>query len=133
MLSRKGGAMKNGFRIVCFLVVIGAFGVCGWAQSPAATTPSPSQETVRQNKKHSGPVKEMGKGGEDIGIGVARGTGDLAKGAGSAVGNLARGNVGSAGASLGKGAAGLGKNVTVGAGKGLGWIAKGIGGELKKL
>jgi len=37
------------------------------------------------------------------------------------------------GASLGKGAGGLGKNVTVGTGKGVGKIGKGVGGELKKL
>jgi hypothetical protein len=132
-LSPKGGAMKNGFRIICFLVVTGALGVCGWAQSAPATTPGPSLKTVPHGKNHSGPVKEMGKGGADIGKGVVKGTGDLAMGTGNAVGNLARGNVGSAGASLGKGAVGMGKNVTVGTGKGLGKIAKGVGGELRKL
>jgi len=34
---------------------------------------------------------------------------------------------------LGKGAGGLGKNVAVGTGTGLGKLGKGLGGELKKL
>ena len=37
------------------------------------------------------------------------------------------------GVSFGKGVAGLGKNVTVGTGKGVGKIGKGVGGEFKKL
>ena len=46
---------------------------------------------------------------------------------------LAKGNVGGAGASVGKGVGGFGKNVGVGTGKGLGKIGKGSAGELKKL
>ena len=131
--SPKGGAMRKGFRIVCFLAVIGAFGVYGRAQSAPATAPGPSLKTVPHGKNYSGPVKEMGKGGADIGKGVVKGTGDLAMGTGNAVGNLARGNIGSAGVSMSKGAVGLGKNLTVGTSKGLGKIAKGVGGELRKL
>ena len=133
MLSPKGNAMGYGFRIVYFVVTLGIFGVCGWAQSNPAPAPSPSQETVHQRTESKGPAKEMAKGGEDIGIGVAKGTGELAKGTGSAVGNLARGKVGSAGASFGKGAAELGKNVTLGTAKGVFKVTKGIGGELRKL
>ena len=125
--------MRNGFRIACFLLATGIFGAYGWSQtSPDATSGAP-QKSVRQNKKHRGPGKEMGKGGEDIGVGAAKGTGDLAKGTVDGVGHLATGNFGSAGASMGKGVGGLGKNVVVGTGKGLGKITKGIGGEFKKL
>jgi hypothetical protein len=41
--------------------------------------------------------------------------------------------VGGTAASFGKGAGGLAKNVAVGTGKGVGWIARGLGGEFKKL
>jgi hypothetical protein len=113
---------------------------CAWAQSnpdQSSAEPQKANQEVKhteKGKQHKrGPGKEMGKGGEDVGVGVAKGTGDLAKGTAGGVGNLARGNVGGAGASFGKGAAGFGKNVTVGTAKGVGKIGKGVGGEFKKI
>ena len=125
--------MKTAFQIVGLLGIMSVLGVYGWGQSnpnpPAANT----QATAHRHQKKTKPGKEMGKGGEDIGVGAAKGTGDLAKGTAGAVGSLAHGNVGGAGASLGKGAGGFGKNVAVGTGKGVGKIGKGLGGEFKKI
>lgn len=131
--KERSKTMRSAVRIVLFFTVTCTFGVHGWSQSSPATTSTDTEKTAPQDKKKTGPGKEMGKGGEDIGKGAAKGTGDLAKGTAGAVGNLARGNVGGAGASLGKGAAGMGKNVAVGTGKGVGKIGKGIGGEFKRL
>jgi len=74
-----------------------------------------------------------GQGWEDIGKRAAKGSADLAKGAGKGVGNLATGHPAGAAASVGKGVGGLGKNVAVGSRKGVGKIGKGVGGEVKKL
>jgi hypothetical protein len=141
--------MKSAMRVLGLIAVACAFGICGWGQSPPAPAsvdkqaPSTEDETKTavtetpknppRDRKKTGPGKEMGKGGEDIGVGAAKGTGDLAKGTGQAVGHLATGNFGSAGASFGKGVGGMGKNVAVGTGKGLGKLGKGVGGEFKKL
>ena len=125
--------MKSGLG-VCFLsAVILAFAVCGWSQSSADQGRAGTHKTAHSEKRTTRPGKEMGKGGEDIGKGAAKGTGDLAKGTAGSVGNLAHGNVAGAGASLGKGAVGFGKNTTEGTAKGVGKIGKGIGGEFKKL
>jgi len=131
--TERSKAMKKGIRIVGFLLATGVFGAYAWCQSNPATTSADPPKTVSQDKKNTGPGKEMGKGGEDIGKGAAKGTGDLAKGTAAGVGHLAQGNFGSAGASFGKGVGGLGKNVAVGTGRGLGKIAKGLGGLFKKL
>lgn len=131
--AERSKVMRKGIRIVGFLLATGVFGVYGWCQPSPGTPSALPPKTVRQDKKNSGPGKEMGKGGEDIGKGAAKGTGDLVKGTAGGVGHLAQGNLGSAGASFGKGVGGLGKNVTVGTGKGLGKIAKGLGGVFKKL
>ena len=135
--------MRPKFRPVWLVVLGSALAIGAWGQTnPNQSTPEPQKpsqveakekETDQKAKPARGPGKEMGKGGEDIGVGVAKGTGDLAKGTAGGVGNLVRGNVGSAGASFGKGAVGFGKNVGVGTGKGVGKIGKGIGGEFKKL
>jgi hypothetical protein len=124
--------MRLVLRIWCLMAVICGFGVSGWSQSGPGTTAAKAQTTVHQDKE-VGPVKEIGKGGEDIGVGAARGTAEVAKGTAGAIGNLAHGRVGGAAASFGKGAGGMAKNVAVGTGKGEGWIGRGIGGEFKKL
>jgi hypothetical protein len=133
--------MRSGVRLVCLLAVACVSSECGWSQSnPSPTSVDPqkpavvdTQKATHQEIKKTGPGKEMGKGGEDIGVGAAKGTGDLAKGTAGAAGNLAHGNVGGAGASFGKGVGGMGKNVAVGTAKGAGKIGKGLGGELKKF
>ncbi|MGD0128075.1 MAG: hypothetical protein ABSF46_22160 [Terriglobia bacterium] len=125
--------MKRGFRAYCLIAVALAFAVCGWSQSSPDQKPAEKHKASHSAKKTTGPGKEMGKGSADIGKGVGKGTGDLAKGTAGSVGNLAHGNVAGAGASLGKGAVGFGKNTAVGTTKGVGKIGKGLGGEFKKL
>ncbi|MFZ0963749.1 MAG: hypothetical protein WAO35_23025 [Terriglobia bacterium] len=125
--------MRCGYRVIGFLVFTIAFSVYGWSQSNASPAPAQAPKTTPQVKKQTTPGREMGRGGEDIGKGVAKGTADLVKGTAGGVGNLARGNVGSAGASFGKGVGSMGKNVTVGTVKGAAKIGKGLGGEFKKL
>ncbi|MGA3327650.1 MAG: hypothetical protein ABSF45_24585 [Terriglobia bacterium] len=125
--------MRLVFRMWCLTAAICALGVCGRGQSRPGASGADPQTAPHQDKAEVGPVREIGKGGEDIGIGAARGTADVAKGTAGAIGNLAHGSVGSAVASFGKGAGGLAKNVAVGTGKGVAWIGRGIGGEFKKL
>jgi hypothetical protein len=125
--------MKTGFQLICLGALGFALAVCCWGQSTPEYASAEAQKTNHKVKKTRTPGKEMGKGGEDIGVGAAKGAGDLAKGTAGSVGNLARGNVGGAGASFGKGVGGLGKNVGVGTGKGMAKIGKGLGGEFKKL
>ena len=115
------------------MAVVCAFGPSGWSQSSRGTSTANSRTAPHQGKKNVGPIKQIGKGGEDIGVGAARGTADVAKGTAGAVGNLAHGKVGDAAASFGKDVGGLGKNVAVGTGKGVDWIGTGIGGAFKKL
>jgi len=93
-----------------------------------AQTQSGPQNKTQQDKKQkagTGPGKEVGRGGEDVGSGAAKGAGSLGKGTAGAAGNLATLHPGKAGADLGKGAAGAGKDIGVGAGKGAGKIGKG--------
>jgi hypothetical protein len=125
--------MKSVVRLICLGALGFALAVGGWSQSSPDRASVEPQKTKPKQRHTRTPGREMAKGGEDIGKGVAKGTGDLAKGTAGSVGALARGNVGRAGASFGKGVAGLGKNVTVGTGKGMGKIGKGLGGEFKKL
>ena len=91
-------------------------------------------QSVQKSKKgKSSPGKEIGKGGEDIGKGAGKGAVSMGKGTAGAAGDLVTLHPVDAGASLGKGAAGLGKNVGVGSAKGGVKIGKGVGGGLKKL
>ena len=123
-------------RVICLVGLSVLLPTLGWSQtattgSTASPPPAP-QKNAPPVKYSGGPGHQMGKGGEDIGMGVARGTGDLAKGTAGGVVSLAHGNFGGAGASLGRGALGMGKDVTVGSAKGFTKIGKGIGGEFRK-
>jgi len=110
-------------------------GICA-AKAGAAPAASQDQETSNQavqkhhkknDKKDVSPPKEAGKGGEDIGKGVGKGAGSLAKGTAGAAGDLVTLHPVDAGASLGKGAVGLGKDAGVGTAKGTAKIGKGAG------
>ncbi len=125
--------MKVKIGMICPLVLALTFALTGLSQSNADRDSSADPKTTRQTNTNSGPAKQMGHGGEDIGKGVAKGSADLGKGVAGGVGNLATGHGVGAATSVGKGATGFGKNVGVGTGKGAGKIGKGIGGEFKKL
>ncbi len=132
----KGETMRVRLRVICLVGLSVLLPALGWSQtattgSTASPPPAP-QRTAPAVKSSGGPGRQMGRGGEDIGLGVAKGTGELAKGTAGGVASLAHGNFGGAGASLGRGAFGMGKNVTVGSAKGFTKIGKGIGGEFRK-
>jgi hypothetical protein len=68
-----------------------------------------------------------------VGVGAAKGAGDLAKGTGKGAADLVTLHPVNAGASIGKGAAHAGKDVTVGSVKGTGKVTKGVGRAFKHL
>jgi hypothetical protein len=80
------------------------------------------------------------KGVAEVGSGVGSVAGGVAKGAGSAAAGAAKGAVDlvtlhpiDAEAAIGTGAVKVGKDVTVGSGRGVGTIGKGVGHALKKI
>lgn len=121
--------------IVCCLMLFLTFALPAFSQSAGGqnSSSSPAHPTVQNKKKKTKPGKEMARGGGDIAKGAAKGSADLGKGLAGGVGDLATGNVGGAATSVGKGGAGFGKNVAIGTGKGTAKIGKGLGGEFKKL
>jgi hypothetical protein len=137
----KGETMRVRLRVICLVGLSVLLPTLGWSQTattgstaspPPASPPPAAQKSTVPTKYSGGPGHQMGKGGEDIGKGVAKGTGDLAKGTAGSVASLAHGNFGGAGTSLGRGAFGMGKDVTVGSAKGFTKIGKGIRGEFRK-
>ena len=101
-----------------------------WSQPNPDTNPT-SQS--KEEKREPGAAREMGAGAGAIGIGAAKGTGAAAKGTAKGAGDLVTLHPIDAGASVGKGAATAGKDVTVGAAKGTGKVTKGVGRVFKKL
>ena len=80
-----------------------------------------------------GAGREIGNGAADIGMGAARGSGTLVKGAALGVGHLATLHPVEASQSVGRGV-GLGaKDVSVGAVKGTGKMGQGIGRVFKHI
>src|SRR6266849_7779261 len=102
-----------------------------WGQSNPDQ--NPTTESKQQQKGEPGAVREIGAGGGAIGVGAAKGAGDVAKGTGKGAVDLVTLHPISAGASIGKGAASAGKDVTVGTVKGTGKITKGVGRAFKRL
>jgi len=101
-----------------------------WSQS------NPDTNATRQSKeeKHQpGAAREIGAGAGAIGTGIAKGSWAAAKGTAKGAADLVTLHPIDAGVSVGKGAATAGKDVTVGAAKGTGKVAKGIGRAFKKL
>jgi hypothetical protein len=80
-----------------------------------------------------GAGKDIGTGAGDIGKGAAKGAGSAAKGAGKGAADLVTLHPVKAAGSVGKGAVGTGKDVTVGTAKGTGKIVKGVGKLFKKV
>jgi hypothetical protein len=80
-----------------------------------------------------GAAREIGSGAGHIGTGVAKGAGDAAKGAAKGAGDLVTLLPVDAATSVGKGAVGATKDVSVGTAKGTGKMAKGIGRVFKSL
>jgi hypothetical protein len=102
-----------------------ALATSAWSQS--------NPDSKEEHKSQPGAVREIGSGAGTIGTGAAKGAGAVAKGAGKGAADLVTLHPIDASASIGKGAANTGKDVTVGAAKGTGKVTKGIGRVFKKL
>ena len=102
-----------------------------WGQS--GPDQNPTTESKHEQKREPGAAREIGAGAGAVGTGAAKGAGDVAKGTGKGAADLVTLHPISAGASIGKGAATAGKDVTVGAVKGTGKITKGVGRAIKHL
>jgi hypothetical protein len=81
----------------------------------------------------SSPVRDIGSGAGDVGMGPVKGAGSVAKGTAKGVGDVVTLHPVGAVKSVGKGAAGAGKDVTVGTAKGTGKVAKGVGKAFKRI
>ena len=122
--------MRDGFRFGTLIL----FGVTlALSTSSQAQNPTTDQKRVEEKKPEPGAAREIGGGTGAIGAGVAKGTGKLAKGTAKGAVELVTLHPVEAGASVGKGAAVAGKDVTVGTVRGTGKIAKGVGKVFKKL
>jgi hypothetical protein len=99
-------------KILAFILL--GSGVYAWADNP-------------------GPAKEIGSGAGTIGTGAAKGAGSAAKGVGQGAADVVTLHPVKGAESVGKGAVGAGKDVTVGAVKGTGKVGKGVGKVFKKI
>src|SRR5579864_3516240 len=101
-----------------------------WGQSNPDTN---ATRQWKEEKHQAGAAREIGAGAGAIGTGAAKGTGAAAKETAKGAADLVTLHPINAGVSVGKGAATAGKDVSVGAAKGTGKVAKGIGRVFKKL
>jgi len=92
-------------------------------------------QTAQQTttKKHTSAKHDVGSGAGDVGKGLGKGVGSVAKGSGKGALDLVTLHPINAAGDLGKGAAGLGKNVGVGTVKGTGKMLKGTGKAIKHI
>jgi hypothetical protein len=102
-------------------------------QSAMDQNPASDRQTVQEQKHGPGAAADIGGGVGTIGGGAAKGVGSAAKGTAKGAGELVTLHPIGAVESVGKGAAGAGKDVTVGAAKGTGKVARGIGKVFKKI
>ena len=102
--------------------------------SVSAQSAPDSNQTTEPHSAHSpGPVREIGGGAGNVGVGAAKGAGHVAEGAAKGAGDIVTLHPIKGTTNVVKGAAQGGKDVTVGAAKGTGKIAKGIGKTFKKI
>jgi hypothetical protein len=106
-----------------------ALATCSIAGIAIAQTSAPQEPPAA----HSSAKHDVARGAGDIGKGAAKGAGSAAMGAGKAAGDLVTLHPINAATDLGVGAAKTGKNVGVGAVKGSGKILKGTGKAIKHL
>ena len=120
-------------RTIGMLVIVG-LGIPAWAQTAEEQNPRTDRPSeVQQHKRQRSAGGEIGSGAGNIGTGAAKGAGSLAKGTGKGAVDLVTLHPVDAAASVGKGAAGAGKDVGVGTVKGTGKIVKGVGKAIRKV
>ncbi|MBV8552385.1 MAG: hypothetical protein JOY54_13865 [Acidobacteriaceae bacterium] len=111
----------------------------GWSRNVEAQaqltdeTQTISQKHSKRNKAEPSPGRQIANGTGNIAGGAGKGAGSLAKGTGKGAVDLVTLHPINAGSSIGKGAVGAGKDVTVGTVKGTGKIAKGVGRGIKHV
>ncbi len=101
------------------------------AQAPGS--PTPAYYPPPRRKPAVGATREIGRGAGSIGTGALKGTGELAKGTANGALDLVTLHPIDASASLGRGALGAGKDVSVGTLKGTAQIGKGVGKAIRKI
>ncbi|MBV8828045.1 MAG: hypothetical protein JO108_02335 [Acidobacteriaceae bacterium] len=151
-VNRPGNVLRptvvssNGFGGRRWVAIAGiGFGLAalGWAQNAPAdsgraqTTQTTQAETKTKHSKakkpEPSPGRQVANGTGNIAGGAGKGAGDLAKGTGKGAADLATLHPIDAAGSVGKGAAGAGKDVAVGTTKGTGKVVKGIGRGIKHI
>ena len=120
-----------GFKRGCVVSLGLVLALSAWSQS--GTDQNSAGSLKREQKHERGAAREIGSGAGNVGVGAAKGAGEIGKGAGKSAADLVTLHPVGAGASVGKGAAKAGKDVTVGTAKGTGKISKGIGRAFKHL
>jgi hypothetical protein len=106
-----------------------------WGQSDTSRNSTAQHQKTKKEKTHTAPSpgRQVANGTGNVAGGAGKGAGDLAKGGAKGAGDLVTLHPIDAGVSVGKGAAGAGKDVAVGTTKGTAKITKGIGRAIKHL
>lgn len=109
------------------------FASCLLAQSDPGAQRQPQHQTQTHGQSHPGAVHEMGVGVATTALGTAKGLGAAAKGVAIGAVDLVTLHPIDAAVSVGKGAVIGGKDLTVGAVKGTGKVALGVGRGFKNI
>src|SRR5689334_12035328 len=117
-------------RFILFSIVLVA---CVYAQSGEDQSSVSDRPAPVEQKQGRGAVREIGRGAGNVGTGIAKVAGHVAKGTANGAVSLVTLHPIDAGVSVGKGAAAAGKDVTVGTVKGAAKITKGVGKAIKKV
>jgi hypothetical protein len=111
-----------------------ALALTAWGQTSSdQNTSGTKPKSVRKQKNEPSPGRQMANGAGNVAGGAARGVGSAAKGTAKGAGDLVTLHPINAATSVGKGAAGAGKDVSVGAVKGTAKVTKGIGRAIKHI
>jgi hypothetical protein len=112
-----------------------ALALSAWGQSDNGqnTTSETKHKTVQKEKTEPSPGRQMANGAGNVAGGAAKGAGSAAKGVGKGAADLVTLHPVDGATSVGKGAAGAGKDAGVGAVKGTAKVTKGLGRAIKHL
>ncbi len=124
--------MSSGLKCASLVLILS---LTAWGQSDTNGNPAAQHQKSKKEKTRQSPSpgRQVANGTGNVAGGAGKGAGDLAKGAAKGAGDLVTLHPIDAGVSLGKGAAGAGKDVAVGTTKGTAKITKGIGRAIKHL
>jgi len=106
---------------------------CGVALAGQSNGDDQPAQAKHRKASHSGAAHDIGSGAANVGTGAAKGAGSLAKGTANGAVDLVTLHPIDAGASVGRGAVGAGKNVAVGTTKGTYKVTRGIAKGIRKI